>query len=61
MYPNNLKGAFDYDQAYKPGSVVDSHLSSLHVAVQLKPPWGHCGRAGHPRSGVASDRVCRAA
>ncbi|GAA6395517.1 hypothetical protein I4300191C4_01740 [Solibaculum mannosilyticum] len=49
------------DQAYKPGSVVDSHLSSLRVAAQLKPPWGNYGRASHPRSGVAPDRVCRAA
>ena len=29
---------FWYEQIYKPGSVLDSHLSTLYVSTQFKPP-----------------------
>ena len=44
------------DRAYKPGSVIDSHLSRRTVAGTLKPPPKR-GRAGLMRfHGVAPDR-----
>lgn len=42
----------------KPGSVVDGHLSRMHVAVHLKPPVGTIGQIIVP-VGVAADRVYR--
>ena len=34
------------DQAYKPGSVVNGHLSCLHVTVQLHARYPNADRAG---------------
>ena len=45
------------EQACKPGSVIDGHLSGTHVAARLKPP-PRDGRAGLlSLHGVAPDRV----
>ena len=47
-----------YNQVYKPGSVIDSHLSRHSVAVVLKPPcWKQPGKPCF-LCGVAPDRVC---
>ena len=46
-----------YDRDYKPGSVIDSHLSRRTVAGTLKPPPGD-GRADQCLlRGVAPNRV----
>ena len=46
-----------HERIYKPGSVIDSHLSRRAVADELKPP-PRDGRAGHVSlRGVAPDRV----
>ena len=46
------------DQVYKPGSVIDSHLSRRCVAAAFKPPSRK--QPGKPcfLCGVAPDRVC---
>ena len=52
---------FGRDLAYKPGSVIDSHLSWRTVADTLQPPKRR--QPGQPclHCGVAPDRVYRAA
>ena len=47
-----------YDQVYKPGSVIDSHLSRRIVANTFQPPSRK--QPGEPcfLCGVAPDRVC---
>jgi len=50
------------EQIYKPGSVLDNHLSGTYVAIVLKPPLGtHRASAFVPFCGVAPDRVYRIA
>ena len=45
------------DQAYKPGSVVDSHLSRRTVARALQPPPRRQPGQPYLLHGVAPDRV----
>ena len=51
------RGRSFYDRDYKPGSVIDSHLSSRAVANAVKPPSRR--QPGKPSllCGVAPDRV----
>lgn len=42
----NCQGNKNAKWAYKPGSVVDGHLSCLHVTVQLHARYPNADRAG---------------
>jgi len=54
----HIVSSFLHDQIYKPGSVIDSHLSRPNVAAGFKPPDRKQPGRLCLLCGVAPDRVC---